>query len=120
MGEEHLNFLSQPHRDRILLGLSNVAGIGIWAEFYFRCTGLAGVLQRLVLSDAFTAWATVRIRVITAELLERLALRADVLVVLRVSFEVCTRPSTVGAPGFVQHGNVGIDLAVNELPKHRP
>ena len=77
------------------------------------------MFQGLILGDTFASGTTIGVRIVAAELLERLTLWADILVVLGVPFEVCARPSAVGATGFIQHRNVGIDFAINEPPKHR-
>ncbi len=37
MREEHFDFLSQPHRDRILLGLGNIAGDLTGVFMFFTC-----------------------------------------------------------------------------------
>ena len=74
MREEHLDFLSQPHRDRILLGLGNITGdlpgifvffagdlacIGFRTALHLQWAGLASVFQSLVLGDAFAGGTTV-------------------------------------------------------------
>jgi len=78
------------------------------------------MFQRLILGDTFTAGTAIGVGIVAAELFERLALWADVLVVLGVPFEVDARPCSVCPSGFVEYRNVGIDFAVNEPPKHRP
>ena len=78
------------------------------------------MFQRLILGDTFTAGTAIGVGIVSAELLQRVAFRADVLVVLWVPFEVDERTCTVCPSGFVEHRNVGIDFAINEPPKHRP
>ena len=133
MGEEHFDFLSQPHRDRILLGFGNVAGdltgvfvffagdgaqVGVGAAFCFRWTSLTGQLQCAVFGNTFAVGAAIRIGIVSSELFECLAFRTDVLVIIGVPFKIVARPGAVGARGFVQHRNVGIDFALNEPSKH--
>ena len=129
MGEEHLYLLPKPHRYGILFGLCDIAGnlAGVFVFFssdlaricfraalHLRWAGLAGVFQGLVFSDAFASRFPVRIGIVAAELLERFALRSDVLVVLGVPFKVGAEPCAVGSACFVQHRNVGFDVAINQ------
>ena len=133
MGKEHLDLLSEPHRDVVLFGFGNVAGnltgvfvffagdlarIGIWAAFCFGWASLARQFQGAILGDAFAVWASVGIRIIAAELLERLAFWANVLVVLCVPFEVCAAPGAVRAARFINDRDVGCDLAVHQPTQH--
>lgn len=133
MCKEHFDLLPEPHRDRILLGLGNIAGdltgvfmffagnlarICFGAAFHFGRTGLTGVFQSLILGDAFACGFTVRIRIIAPELLERFTFGADVLVVLSVPFKVGARPCAVSPACFVQHRNVGFDVTANKPPEH--
>ena len=76
------------------------------------------MFQRLILRDTFAAWATVRVRVVAAELLEWLALWADVLIVLGVPFKVGTRPCAVGAAGFIQNWDMWFDLTFYDPVEH--
>lgn len=84
MREEHLDLLSELHRDVVLFGLGEVAcnlprifvllagdlaGVRIWAAFGFGRTGLTDLFQGAVAGRAFTARPTVRVGVIAAELL---------------------------------------------------
>ena len=70
MCEEHFDLLSQPHRDFVLLCLGDIAcnllgifvffsrdlaRIGFGAAFHLRWASLAGVFQRLILRDTFSA-----------------------------------------------------------------
>ncbi len=96
----------------------NLAGINFWAALHFRWAGLTGVFQSLIFGDAFACGFTVRIRIIAPELLERLTFGADVLVILRVPFKIGARPCAVCPHSFVQHGNVGFDVATHEPSKH--
>ncbi len=128
MREEHFHFLSQPHRDRILLCLGDIAGnlsgifmffacdlacVGFWAALHLRWAGLAGVFQSLVFGNALACGFTVRIGIIAPKLLERLTFWTDVLVVLRVPFKVGAGPCAICPLCFAQHGNVGFDVAIN-------
>ena len=72
------------------------------------------MLQRLVLGDTFAGGFTVGIRIIATELFEWLTFRTDVLVVVRVPFKVGARPCAVCPACFVQHRNVGFDIAIYE------
>lgn len=84
MREEHLNLLSELHRDVVLFGLGEVAcnlpgvfvllagdlaSARIWAAFGFGRTGLTDLFQGAVAGCASTARPTVRVRVVAAELL---------------------------------------------------
>ena len=71
------------------------AGIGVRAAIGFGKACLAGVFESLIFGHAFAGWAPVWIGIVPAELLQRLTLGADVLVVLGVPFEVGAGPPTI-------------------------
>lgn len=129
MGEEHFDLLPQPHWDRILFGLRNITGdlagifmlfagdpthIRFWAEPHLRRAGLTNVFQSLVLGDTFTRGSTVGVGIVAAELLERFTLGVDVLIILRVPLKVGADPCAICSTCFVQHRNVGFDIAIYE------
>ena len=102
MRKEHLDLLSEFRRDLVLVcfadGARNItrvfmfftgdlSAVCLWAAFGFGRARLAGVLEGLVLGDAFTCRSTIRIRVIPSELLQCLAFGADILVILGIPFE---------------------------------
>jgi len=85
LGEEHLDLLSEPHRDCVLFSLRNVAcdltgvfvffagdgsEVGIGAAFGFGWAGLARQFQGAVFRDAFAVRASAGVRIVAAELLE--------------------------------------------------
>lgn len=101
-----------------MLLAGDLASVRLGAAFHLGWAGLAGVFERLIFRHPLAGRSTVWIRVIAAELFERLAFRADVLVVVRILFEVGARPCSIGTAGFIQHGNVGADVAVNQPAQH--
>ncbi len=132
--EEHLDLLSQLHRDVVLAGFGNVAGnltgvfvffasesgIGIRAAFLFRRAYLTGQFQGAVFGAPLAGWSPVRVGIVPAELLEGMALGADILIVRSVPFEVRPRPGSVVAPRLVDDRNVRCDVAVDQPPQERP
>ncbi len=86
------------------------AEVGVWAAFYVQWTGLTGPLQCAVFGNTFAVEAAIGIGMVSSELFACRAFRTDVLVIVGVPFKIGPRPGAVGAPGFVQHRNVGIDL----------
>ena len=129
MDEEHLDLLPELHRDFVLAGLgdvtydlagifvfltSDLSRIGVRAAFGFGRTDLADLLQGPVASSAFAGRSPVRVRVIATELFELIPLGANVLIVLRVPFEVCTRSCAIGSARLVKAWNVRRDLAVDQ------
>ena len=85
------------------------AGVSVRAAFCFGWARLTDQFQGAIFGDAFAVWASIGIRIVAAELLERLTFWANVLVVLRVPFEVCAAPGAVGTPGFINDRDVGRD-----------
>ncbi len=135
MGEEHLDLLPELHRDVVLLGPGDVAGdlagvfvflagdgsgIGVRAAFLLRRAGLAGQFQGAVFGDALAGRPPVRVGIVPAELLQLVALGADVLIVLGVPLEVRPGPGAVAAAGLVEDRDVRGDLAVDQPAQHRP
>ena len=135
MCEEHLDLLSEPHRDGVLFGLRDISGdlagvlmlfagdpthISFWAEPHLRRAGLTNVFQSLVLGDTFTRGSTVGVGIVAAELLERFTLGVDVLIILRVPLKVGADPCAICSTCFVQHRNVGFDIAIYEPSQYRP
>ena len=115
MGKEHLNLLSELHRNLVLFGFGQIprdvtcifvllagdlARISVGAEFLFGRVDLADFFQGAIARCALARRAPVRIRVIPAELFERVAFGADILIILSVPFEVCACPGTVGRPAL--------------------
>ena len=134
MGKQHLDLLSKLHRDLVLAGLGDVAydlarvfvflagdrsGIGVRAAFLFRWAGLAGQFQRAVFGGSLAGWAAVRVRIVAAELFERMSFRADILVVLGVPFKVGPGPCPIGAAGFVEDRDVRCDALVTRSVRSR-
>src|SRR6056297_3320320 len=87
--------------------------------FGFRWVGLTDVLQCAVAGCALAGRPPVRVRVIPAELLQPMALGADILVVLGIPFELCPRPGAVAAFGLVYNRDVRRDLAIDQPAQHR-
>src|SRR6056297_1936042 len=80
------------------------SGIGVRAALLFRGAGLAGQFQGAVFGPTLTGRPSVRIGMLPAELLQGLALGADVLVVLGVPLEVRPAPGAIAAPGLASRG----------------
>ncbi len=129
MCKQHPDFLSELHGDVVLLGLRDVSGnlsgvfvfftgdrsgICVRAALLFRRAGLAGQLQGAVFGPTFTGWPPVRVGITPPELLQLLALGADVLVVLGVPFIVRPAPGAVDTVGFVEDGNMRGDLTIDQ------
>ena len=94
--------------------------IGVRAAFLFRGAGLAGQFQGAVFGPTLTGRPPVRIGIVPAELLQGLALGADVLVVIGVPLEVRPASGAIAAPGLVEDRNVRCDLALDQPAQHRP
>lgn len=127
--EKPLDVLSQFHRDHVLVGFGCVAGdlpgvfmllagdgsgIGVRAAPRLRGASLAGVLQAPVFGDALAGRAAVPVRIIAAELLQLVPLRADVLVVLGITLEVGPGTGSVAAPRLIEDSVVRGNFAVNQ------
>ena len=121
MGKEYLDLHSQLHRDHVLLGLGDLAGdlagvflfftrtgsgICLPAAFSLGRAGLAGQFQGTVFRAALSGRPTVRVGVVPSELLQSLALRADVLIVLGIPPEVRPAPRAMGSFGLVEDWNM--------------
>ena len=76
MGKQHLDLLSELHRDFVLLGFGNVvsdlacvfvffagylAGISVWTTLGFGWADLTDLLQRMIAGGAFTGRPPVRV-----------------------------------------------------------
>ena len=129
MGEEYLDLLPKLHRDVLLTGLCDVArdlagvfsffaadlaSIGIWAAFGFGWARLTDIFQRAISGGALAGWTPVRVGIVATELLEGVALRADVLIVLGIPLEVSAGSGSVVATGFVEYRDMRRNLAINE------
>ena len=121
MGKEHLDLLSEPHRDDALLGPGDVAGdlsgiflfftrngsgICVRAAFCLGRAGLAGQFQGTVFRSALSGRPTVRVGIVPSERLQSLAFGADVLVVLGIPPEVRPAPRAMGSFGLVEDWNM--------------
>lgn len=135
MGEEHFDLLPELHRDFVLARFGDVAGdlagvfvflagdrsgICLRAAFRLGRAGLAGQFQGTVFGSALSGRPPVRVGIVPAELLQCLALGADVLVVLGVPLEVRPAPCAVGTSGLVEDRDVRCDLALDQPAQHRP
>ena len=135
MCKQHLDLLPELHRDVVLLGLryvaSDLSGVFVFfasdrscicvrAAFRLGRAGLAGQFQGTVFGSALSGRPPVWVGIVPAELLQLLALGANVLVVLGVPFEVRPAPGAVGASGLVEDGNVRRNLAFDQPTQHRP
>ena len=89
---------------------SSVSSINVWTALGFGWAGLADFLQGAIARRTFAGWAAVRVRVVAAELLEGVTFGADVLVVIRIPFEVSACPSAVVASGLSKTGICGAIL----------
>ena len=69
--------------------------------------------------DLFFGWATIGIGIFAAERLERLALEADLLVVLGVPDQVCAGPSGISAARLVDDRDVRCTLSIPQPARHR-
>lgn len=113
MREEHFHFLSELHRDVVLWGLGDIAGnlagvlvflarnlarVCIRTAFRFRWACLAGQFQCAISCGALSGRATGRVRIISSELLQSVALRADVLIVFSIPLEVGAGLGAIVAP----------------------
>lgn len=135
MGEEHLDLLTQFHRDVVLAGLGDVASdlpgafaffacdlarVGIRAALGFGWADLADLFQSAIAGCSLAGRPPVRIGVVAAELLEGMTFGADVLVILSVPFEVCPGPRAIVATGFVEDRDMWRDLTINKPTQERP
>ena len=77
------------------------SGIGVRAAFLFRRAGLTGQFQGTVFGPTSAGWPPVRVRIVPTELLQCLALGADVSVVLGVPLEVRPAPGAIATARFV-------------------
>lgn len=133
MGEEHFDLLSEPHRNRVFIRFGQIpgnlagifvfltrdrSGVGIGAALQLGWANLTGQLQRTILRGALARRTPVRISVIPAELLERVTLGADVLIILCIPVEISARPGAIGTSGLVYHRDVRIDLALHKPAEH--
>ena len=138
MGEEHLDFLPQLARDRVLVGFGEVAGhvAGAfvdgpenlthrlsWGAPRLKGTSIAVGLARAVAHHAFGIDARARGLVglrWPVELLQRLAGRTDVGVGLAVVGEVGALEGPVGSRRLVEDGDVRLDaVSFDEPIEHR-
>lgn len=134
MREEHLDLLPELHRDLVLPDFRDIpgdlasvfvffagnrSGICVRAAFRLGRAGLAGQIQGPVFGSALSGRPPARVGIVPTELLQLLALGADVLVVVRIPLEVGAGPGAVAAAGFVEHRDVRRDLAVDQPAQHR-
>src|SRR6056297_3992547 len=89
------------------------SGIGVRAALRLRRAGLAGQFQGAVFGPTLAGRPPVRVGIVPAELLQCLALGADVLVVLGVPLEVRPSSGAIAAARLVEARNVRGDLAVD-------
>src|SRR6056297_269680 len=135
MREEHLDLFPELHRDVVLAGLRNVSGdlagifmlfagdlarLGVGAAFGFGWARLADVLQCAVTGCALAGRPPVRVRVIAAELLQFMALWADVLVVIGVPLEVGAAPGSIVTARLVYNRDMRGDLAIDQPAQQWP
>ena len=90
------------------------AEVGIGAAFGFGWARLTRQFQCAIFGDAFAVRTSVGVRIVAAELLERFTLGVDVLIILRVPLKVGADPCAICSTCFVQHRNVGFDIAIYE------
>ena len=134
MGEEHLDLFPELHCNLIFFGLSQIssdlarvlvllagdlARISVGAAFWLGRADLADIFQGAVSGCAPAGRASIWIRVIPAELFERMPLWADILIILSVPFEVCACPGAVGASRLVDYRDLRINFAIYEPTEHR-
>ncbi len=123
MGEEHFELLSELHRNHVFISFSQIPGnlagifvfftgdrpgVSVGAAVRLGWANLAGQFQRTVLRATLARRALVRIGIIPAELLERVTLRADVLIILCIPVEICACPGAIGASSLADQVIVGI------------
>ncbi len=96
------------------------SGIGVRAASLLRWPAPAGQFQGAIFCPTLAGRPPVRVGIVPAELLQCLALGADVLVVLGVPREVRPAPGAIAAAGLVEDRNVRCDLSVDQPAQHRP
>lgn len=133
MGKEHFDLFPELHRNLIFFSFGQISGnltrvfvllagdlarLSVGAAFLLGRADLADFFQGAIARGALARRPPAWIRVIPAELFERVALGADVLVVLRIPVKICACPGPIGASGLVDHRDVRIDLAFHEPAEH--